>query len=579
MTSEQIGNTIAGRYRIVEKLGAGGLSAVYKAVDVNLNRFVALKVLGAHLVADPEFEARFRREATAGMLLNHPNLVRVYDYGRTDRTVFIVSEYIEGRSLADILADGRPLGEEYAVQIVRQVAEALAYAHKRGIAHRDVKPGNIFISVEGRVVLLDLGLASAITSSRSSLTSTGTIVGTPTHMAPEQARGERVDERSDIYSLGVVLYQLLTGRLPFGGEQIAEVLRKMIYESPPLPRSLNPYVSSAMEQVVLKALAKDPGQRYQTADELIAAVTGAGASAPFPELAARPVPAVSPAGLAPSASAAPAQRRGTWSIGITILAAVVCLVLCSLPILLVGSSGSTLIEERPLLVGLLAAGAVAVPVATWAGARVVRTWVRQRQGRQARRQPMGAQMTAAGHPAVPVGAPPSFSPAQPAVPSGSATSSIEMITGETIPFAPQPFAATQLIREEPSAMAWLLVLNGPQRGRQLRLADAVTVGRAETSDIVLPDAAASRRHAQVRLVGERFYIDDLGSSNGTFVNGLGIPMAQPAQLRDRDEIRMGNTTMLFIQAASPEDLTAEAKRRLDQFDSVWRDLTRSVHHD
>ncbi|MBN1659495.1 MAG: protein kinase [Anaerolineae bacterium] len=572
MTSEQIGKTIAGRYRIVEKLGASGHSAVYKAVDVNLNRLVALKVLGAHLVTDPEFEARFRREATAGMLLNHPNLVRVYAYGRADGTVFIALEYIHGRSLADILAEGRPLGEEYTAQIVRQVAEALAYAHRRGILHRDVKPGNIFIASDGRVVLLDLGLASVIRPGRSSLTSAGTILGTPTHMAPEQAMGEQVDERSDIYSLGVVLYQLLTGRLPFSGEQIAEVLHKIIYESPPSPRVLNPYVSSAMEQVVLKALAKDPGKRYQTADELIAAMTGAGASTPFPELAARPAVAVSPARLAPSASAAPAARQGLRSIGITILVAVVCLVLCNLPILFIASSGTTLIEERPLLLGLLAAAAVAVPVVTWAGARVVHTWVRQRQGRHEKRR-------AAGPPDRPMAPPPSFRTAQPVTVGGSATSSIEMITGETVPFAPQPFAATQMIREEPSAMAWLLVLNGPQRGRQLRLADAVTVGRAETSDIVLPDAAASRRHAQVRLAGERFYIDDLGSSNGTFVNGLGIPMVQPVQLRDRDEIRMGNTTMLFIQAASPEDLTAEAKRRIDQFDSMWRDLTRSVHHD
>jgi len=259
-----IGKTIS-QYKVLEKLGEGGMGEVYLAEDTKLNRKVALKFLPDRLVADPSFKARFKREAQAAAGLNHPNIITVHEVAEYENRPFIAMEYVEGQSLKEVIVD-KDLSVEEILDIGLQISDGLAKAHQAGIVHRDIKPHNVLVDKEGRARVCDFGLAKAKTDAM--LTQTGTTVGTVAYMSPEQARGEEADQRSDIFSLGVILYEMFTRQLPFKGEHEAAIFHAIINEQPQPPARFNNRVSPELERIVFKALAKDKEERYQHADDL-----------------------------------------------------------------------------------------------------------------------------------------------------------------------------------------------------------------------------------------------------------------------------------------------------------------------
>ena len=255
------------RYELNHLIARGGMAEVYRAHDRLLDRPVALKVLFPELSVDRSFVERFRREAQAAANLSHPNIVPVFDWGEDTGTYFIVMEFIDGRPLSAILKTAGPLSADRTADIGAHVAAALGYAHKHGVIHRDVKPGNVLITDEGQVKVTDFGIARAI-NTEESLTQTGAVMGTATYFSPEQAEGMGVDARSDIYSLGVVLFEMATGRPPFLGDTPVAVASKHVRDHPPAPRELNPAIPPTFEAIILKAMAKNPEHRYATAEDL-----------------------------------------------------------------------------------------------------------------------------------------------------------------------------------------------------------------------------------------------------------------------------------------------------------------------
>jgi serine/threonine protein kinase len=266
-----IGKTV-GHYQILEELGRGGMAVVYRAWQPSLQRHIALKVLPEYFRHDPDLLARFQREARAAAQLEHPNIVHIYDTGIADGLPYIAMEYLQGGSLQERLARGAMPPAE-ALGLLEQVASALDHAHARGLIHRDVKPANILFTADGRPKVADFGIARATEGTR--LTRTGTVMGTPEYMAPEQAEGQSVDHRADLYALGVILYQMLTGQAPFHGTTPHATLHAVIYEPPPPPRQLNPSLSQSMESVILKALSKRPEERFQRGAALVSALRSA----------------------------------------------------------------------------------------------------------------------------------------------------------------------------------------------------------------------------------------------------------------------------------------------------------------
>jgi serine/threonine protein kinase len=266
------GTILSDRYEIGERLGSGGMSSVHKATDLILERTVAVKILAEHLSDDERFVARFRREALAVAKLIHPNIVQVYDTGIDDGRHYIVMEYVSGRSGAQILQRQGPLDAEDTAEIGAQACAGLDYAHRRGIIHRDVKPGNLMVvggpvgGGEMTVKLTDFGIARAMEQTR--ITQGGSVVGTAAYLAPEQVRGEEATPATDVYALGVVLYQFLTGRLPYEGSTLAELAVRQQNESPLPPSTYNDEVPETLGGAVLRALDGDPSRRYASADEL-----------------------------------------------------------------------------------------------------------------------------------------------------------------------------------------------------------------------------------------------------------------------------------------------------------------------
>ncbi len=272
------GQLIAGRYRVLRKLGAGGMADVYLAEDATLGRRVAVKVLLQRYAGDAQFVERFRREAQAAARINHPNIVNIYDWGPVDGTYYIVMEYVEGETLKDhIRREGR-YGPGEAVRIALELLGAVQVAHAAHIVHRDIKSQNILIDPSGTVKVTDFGIAKA---DDSQMTEAGSILGTAQYLAPEQAKGEPVDERSDLYSVGVVFYEMLTGTLPFRGDSAVTVALKHVSEQPPEPAELVPGLPYSLNQIVLKALAKSPDQRYSTAAEFSADLVAARSGGPL----------------------------------------------------------------------------------------------------------------------------------------------------------------------------------------------------------------------------------------------------------------------------------------------------------
>ena len=262
---ERRGTIFAGRYRLERKLGSGGMADVWLAEDQELGRKVAIKMLHERYANDTQFVERFRREATHAAGLSHPNVVSIFDRGETDGSYYIVMEYVEGRTLKELLVTRGPCPVPVAISYVRQVLAALRYAHRNGIVHRDIKPHNVLVDHEGRVKVADFGIARA---GSSQMTEAGSIIGTAQYLSPEQARGAPVDESSDLYSTGIVLYELLTGDLPFNGETPVEIAMKHLSQVPSAPSSIRSEIPRDLDLVVLRALAKEPAERYRSAKEM-----------------------------------------------------------------------------------------------------------------------------------------------------------------------------------------------------------------------------------------------------------------------------------------------------------------------
>ena len=280
---------LGGRYELDGIVGRGGMAEVFRARDIRLDRIVAVKTLRDDLARDQTFQARFRREAQSAASLNHPSIVAVYDTGEDmvgpTPVPYIVMEYVDGRTLRDLLRDDRRLLPERAAEITDGVLRALDYSHRNGIVHRDIKPGNVMLTRSGEVKVMDFGIARAVSDAQATMTQTAQVIGTAQYLSPEQARGERVDARSDLYSAGCLLYELLTGRPPFTGDSPVAIAYQHVRENPIPPSRVDPEVPPWADSIVLKAMAKDPAARYQSAGEmrndLQRALSGVPLSAPM----------------------------------------------------------------------------------------------------------------------------------------------------------------------------------------------------------------------------------------------------------------------------------------------------------
>ncbi|MCV2491236.1 Stk1 family PASTA domain-containing Ser/Thr kinase [Geodermatophilus sp. YIM 151500] len=269
MTTPQV---LGERYEIGGVLGRGGMAEVHRGRDLRLGREVAVKVLRSDLARDPSFQVRFRREAQASASLNHPSIVAVYDTGEdrtsTGATPYIVMEYVEGETLRDVLRREGRLSAERAMRVSADVCGALDFSHRNGIVHRDVKPGNVMITPQSAVKVMDFGIARAVSDSAATMTSTAAVIGTAQYLSPEQARGEGVDARSDVYSVGCMLYELVTGAPPFTGDSPVAVAYQHVREDPKLPSSINPEIPAELDAILLKAMSKNPANRYQSAADM-----------------------------------------------------------------------------------------------------------------------------------------------------------------------------------------------------------------------------------------------------------------------------------------------------------------------
>jgi eukaryotic-like serine/threonine-protein kinase len=330
--TEVADNTLVdSRYRILRRIGSGGMADVYCAEDTHLGRQVALKVLHRRFAQDQEFVERFRREASAAAGLQHPNVVAVFDRGRHDGTYYIAMEHLPGRTLKEIVTEQAPLAQERVIDMGLQVLQAAGFAHRHGVIHRDFKPHNVIVDEQGRAKVTDFGIARA---GASEMTETGSIMGTAQYLSPEQAQGHAVTATSDLYSIGVMLYEMLAGRLPFDGDSAVSIALKHLSEQPVPISQLRPDVHPALDSVVMAALAKDPARRWQSAEDFAEALAAAGAQlgepAPHDSSAFVPVPAPVPAAVDGDASApvvAPVsepsrrkRRRWPW-IAIALLTA------------------------------------------------------------------------------------------------------------------------------------------------------------------------------------------------------------------------------------------------------------------
>jgi beta-lactam-binding protein with PASTA domain len=341
-----LGKVFNQRYRLKEKIGSGGMADVFLADDLLLGREVAIKVLHAQFASDPSFIQRFRYEAQAAANLNHPNIVNIYDWGNEGDLYYIVMEYVEGRDLKDLLNSEGRLTPEWAAEITAEISAALQFAHRRNLVHRDIKPHNIFITELSRVKVMDFGIARE--GNGEGMTQTGVVMGTPQYISPEQAQGLAVDGRSDIYSLGVVLYEMLTGQVPFDDPSPVTIAYKQVREDPVPPSVINREVPPTLEAIVMKAMAKNPANRFQTAQEmkadLLRFLEGMPVTAPpvLPEVA-YPATAMSPAVSAGRAG------KGKWPWIAAGILAVLVVVGIVLAVLLSGGGAKVAV---PQLVGL-----------------------------------------------------------------------------------------------------------------------------------------------------------------------------------------------------------------------------------
>jgi beta-lactam-binding protein with PASTA domain/tRNA A-37 threonylcarbamoyl transferase component Bud32 len=315
---------VDGRYRVLHRLGSGGMAEVYCAQDLQLGRKVALKILYRRFAEDGEFVERFRREASSAAGLQHQHVVAVYDRGEYDGTYYIAMEYLEGRSLKTIVQQEAPLDPDRAIDLTIQVLRAARFAHRRGIIHRDLKPHNVIVDADGRAKVTDFGIARA---GASDMTQTGSIMGTAQYLSPEQAQGHSVSAASDIYSIGIMLYELLTGRVPFDGESAVTIALKQVNERPAPPSAHNPAVTPELEEVVMRALEKDPARRFPDAESFISALQaareGTATAVIAPVTAAAPLDPPSEAYAYPEEPLPPREPRETGRWWLWVLAVLV----------------------------------------------------------------------------------------------------------------------------------------------------------------------------------------------------------------------------------------------------------------
>jgi beta-lactam-binding protein with PASTA domain/predicted Ser/Thr protein kinase len=314
MTEVANETVVDGRYRVLERLGSGGMADVYGADDSQLGRKVALKILHRRFARDDEFVKRFQREASSAAALQHPNVVNVFDRGEHDGTYYIAMEFLPGRTLKEVVSEDAPLSEVQAIDYTLQILDAAAFAHKRGVIHRDLKPHNVIVSPDGAAKVTDFGIARA---GASEMTETGSIMGTAQYLSPEQAQGHGVTAASDLYSIGILLYELLTGQVPFGGDTAVSIALKHVSEPVPPVSQLRPDVHPVLEAIVMRALVKDPGGRFASAEEfadalkhareaIVSGTDGGGTAAFFP--------------VAPPAPEPEPERGRRWRLWAAILA-------------------------------------------------------------------------------------------------------------------------------------------------------------------------------------------------------------------------------------------------------------------
>ncbi|GLV56256.1 hypothetical protein KDH_30980 [Dictyobacter sp. S3.2.2.5] len=460
--STLIGKSL-GQFRIVERIGSGGMATVFKAYQPTLDRHVAIKVLPAYHAKDPIFVKRFVQEARSVAKLAHPNIVQIHDFGEQDNITYIVMEYVDGGTLKDRLKHALPVPE--AVDFIIQAAEGLDCAHRNGIVHRDVKPANMLLRRDGHLLLSDFGIAKILEES-TSLTRVGTGIGTPQYMAPEQGMGQRVDRRSDIYSLGIVLFHCLTGRVPFIADSPLTITVKHLNEPLPVERMAAEGVPAPVIQVVQKMTAKQAADRYQAAEDLIEALTGALAAShlSLPRLYRVVPPIPPPMGGGSNPGTMPGQSSG---------------------------SGAN-ISSMPS--GSLAGG---TPVICFR-----------------------------------CGAP-------------NPSSRLYCTTCGDELSNPRASKDTYLVNGRP-VLARLTLQTGPESlvGRSYRFhQDVTTVGRTNGNDLIIPGRSVSRRHARLWFSEGHWYLDDVGSSNGTLVNNVRI--FQAVMLNDGDVINFGDEIVVF----------------------------------
>jgi serine/threonine protein kinase len=454
-----------GQFRIVERIGAGGMATVFKAYQPVLDRYVAVKVLPDYHARDPVFKERFLREARAAARLDHPNIVQIHLFGEEDNITYIVMQYVDGGTLKDKLRQSGALSVAESLKFVIQAAEGLGAAHEHGIIHRDVKPANMLLRKDGHLLLSDFGIVK-ILEGTTNLTRVGTGIGTPQYMSPEQGTGQAVDPSSDIYSLGIVLFHCLTGRVPFNADSPLTITVKHLNEPLPVAFLRHAGVPQQIEQVILKMTAKMPGDRYQTTAELVNDLVRA---------------------------ATAARIALPWSVM---------------------SSVSAAPEQQP-----------AFPVAQASAGRLPLANISQ------------SLPGAASQPVVTV----SCFRCQAQNPSDRL-----FCTSCGYELADRKAAADRVMGPNGRPiLARFLIQNGQMAGRSFRFhQDLTTIGRTNGNDLIISGRTVSRRHARLWFENGHWWLADMQSANGTFVNNMRL-QNQPVALNDGDVINFGDEVVLF----------------------------------
>ncbi len=481
-----------GHFRIVERIGAGGMATVFKAYQPNLERYVAVKVLPAYHARDPIFVKRFEQEARSVAKLAHPNIVQIHDFGEQDNITYIVMEYVDGGTLKDRLKGPLPAAE--AIDYVIQAAEGLACAHRNGIIHRDVKPANMLVRKDGHLLLSDFGIAK-ILEGTTNLTRVGTGIGTPQYMSPEQSTGVAVDRRSDIYSLGIVLFHCLTGRVPFVGDNPLTITMKHVQDPLPVDMLTAMHVPAPITHVVLQMTAKQPYERYQSMEELVEALTGAMA-----------------------ASNISLSRSGRLGMYFT------------------PQQGVDMRQQQPPQTP--AANVFPSPGNTPSSSGI--GGVPSFSGNSPSNSGIG------GVPSLPINAGPSNGVMITCFRCGAQNPSSRLYCTTCGDDLSNKGAAMDryLGPNGLPILARLSIQGGSLGGRSYRFhQNMTTIGRTNGNDFVIPGRTVSRRHARLWFDNGHWYLEDLQSANGTLLNGVRI--YQIVMLNDGDVISFGDEAVAF----------------------------------